>query len=194
MHPSTASETSTSSAAYYGGAKSCTWHVCLGIDVSTARCFPIHMPRHASTHQSLRLTNLRFSLCLKRVDSLRWTVHMQNCLDEIEAHQESTRDAVLVQRVKMQLAAEKCAMSISYDAYTCLDPRYRPPPGSFAQELLTQMHQMTSEIARQTSQDGEYFESLDCCLVKPCMNLTKSLSLQLLSDSNCTLQRWQSPK
>lgn len=80
---------------------------------------------------------------------------MQDCLDEIEAQNMSALDQILVQRVKIQLAAEKCARSTSYDASSDPDTRSDPPPGLFAQEMLTQLNRMSSDITSQQLQDGE---------------------------------------
>lgn len=84
---------------------------------------------------------------------MRWTQHMQECLDTIEAQHTSELDKILAQRVKAQLAAENCARSTSYDASSDPDTRFRAPPGLFAQEILTQLSQMVSP--NRAAQDGE---------------------------------------
>lgn len=87
---------------------------------------------------------------------MRWTAHMQDCLDEIEARHEDPLDRNLVQYVKTQLIAEKAMSLESYDANIQPDSRLHPPPYLFAQELLGQLSQVRSTTIDASSQNGKY--------------------------------------
>lgn len=86
---------------------------------------------------------------------MRWTTHMQECLDEIEARREDPLDGSLVQYVKIQLIAEKAMSLESYDANIQPDARLQPPPYLFAQEMLGQLGQMRPAITDVLSHNGK---------------------------------------
>jgi hypothetical protein len=101
------------------------------------------------------LTHQRLSSALKRIDSMRWTAHLQECLHEIEARREASLDDALVQCVKIQLIADKAINSASLDVNIELDPYFRPPPNLFTQELLAQLGRLRSSMGTATWQEGE---------------------------------------
>lgn len=86
---------------------------------------------------------------------MRWTPHMQECLDEIDARQENPLDKHLVQSVKIQLIVEKSLQATSRDLFTVADLSMQPPPCLFAQEMLTQLSMLKSSMIDTLSQDGE---------------------------------------
>lgn len=105
---------------------------------------------------------------------------MQDCLNEIEAQHESALDDALVQKVKMQLAVEKCVKSTSYDASSDPYTSYLPPPGLFAEGILAQLSQMTATMNSQTRQDGKYSDSFNLSLFSSRLTFTAAtVKLQL---------------
>lgn len=86
---------------------------------------------------------------------MRWTPHMQECLEEIEARQENPLDSHLVQSVKIQLVVEKALQATGRDLFTAADFSMQPPPHLFAQEMLTQLAILKSSMIDLLSQDGE---------------------------------------
>lgn len=87
---------------------------------------------------------------------MRWTAHMQECLHEIEAHREAPLDDVLVQCVKIQLIADKAIKSAALDVNIDLGPNFQPPPGLFAQELLTQLERLRSSMSIAIRQERKF--------------------------------------
>lgn len=87
---------------------------------------------------------------------MRWTSHMQECLNDIEARREDPLDDTLVQYVKIQLIAEKSMSSGAPDANLEPDAGMQPPPYLFAQEMLGQLGQLRSAITHDLSQNGEF--------------------------------------
>lgn len=61
---------------------------------------------------SCKLISSRISLVLQRIDALRWTPHMDECLQILDQTKECPTDEILVQQVKMQLIVEKLALNI----------------------------------------------------------------------------------
>lgn len=86
---------------------------------------------------------------------MRWTPHMQECLDLIEARQEGSFDKHLVQCVKIQLIVEKALQASGRDSFTGAVVTVQPPPYLFAQEMLTQLELLKSSMIETYSQDSE---------------------------------------
>jgi hypothetical protein len=90
---------------------------------------------------------------------MRWTAHMQECLQEIEARREAPLDDALVQFVRIQLIADKAINSASLDVNIELDSYFRPPPNLFAQEMLAQLGRLRSSMGTATWQEGKLIPS-----------------------------------
>jgi hypothetical protein len=86
---------------------------------------------------------------------MRWTAHLQECLQEIEARREAPLDDALVQCIRFQLIADKAINSALLDVNIELDPYFRPPPNLFTQELLAQLGRLRSSMGAATWQEGE---------------------------------------
>ena len=154
MHTATSSKTSTEATENHGGTQSCTRHLCHNLHVSKLVSCCMKMKwRHSSTQPLL--THQRLSSALKRIDSMRWTAHLQECLHEIEARREAPLDDALVQCVRIQLIADKAINSALLDVNMELDPYFRPPPNLFAQEMLAQLGRLRSSMGTATWQEGE---------------------------------------
>lgn len=114
------------------------------------------------------LTGSRLSSTLKKVDSMRWTSHMQECLQDIEAQGEDPLDGTLVQYVKIQLIAEKSMSSGARDANLEPDAGMQPPPYLFAQEMLGQLGHFRSAITHDLSQNGKFSHLLSSACRHAC--------------------------
>ena len=90
---------------------------------------------------------------------MRWTVHMQECLQEIEARCEAPLYDALVQCVRVQLIADKAINSASLDVNIELDFYFRPPQNLFAQELLAQLGRLRSSMGTAIWQEGKLIPS-----------------------------------
>lgn len=86
---------------------------------------------------------------------MRWTPHMQECLEVIEARQEASFDKHLVQCVKIQLIVERALQATGRDLFTGTVVTMQPPPYLFAQEMLTQLALLESSMVDTFSQDSE---------------------------------------
>jgi hypothetical protein len=104
---------------------------------------------------SFLMTACSASTTLKRSDPMRWTSHMQECLNQIESQQDHPLDEILVQYVKIQLVADKAIKAASHDANVDPDDGLHPPPSLFAQEMLTQLKTLKSTMVDSTAQDGK---------------------------------------
>lgn len=148
VHTPASSQTSSKATENHGRRQSRTRYLCHDIDVSRLVLF------HFS--QKAPLTNQRLSSALKRIDPMRWTAHLQECLHEIEARREAPLDEVLVQCVKIQLIADKSINSASLDVNMELEPCFRPPPNLFAQEMLAQLGRLRSSMGAATWQESKF--------------------------------------
>jgi hypothetical protein len=90
---------------------------------------------------------------------MRWTAHMQECLQGIEARREASLDDALVQCVRIQLIADKAINSASLDVNIELDSYFRPPQNLFAQEMLAQLGRLRSSMGTAIWHEGKLIPS-----------------------------------
>jgi hypothetical protein len=100
------------------------------------------------------LTLDSFTTAFKRSEPMRWTSHMQDCLNQIEAQDDDPLDRTLVRCVKIQLIADKAMKAASHDVNVDPYDSLRPPPSLFAQEMLTQLGTLKSTMVDALSHDG----------------------------------------
>ena len=61
------------------------------------------------------LSPYRISSFLQKIDALRWTPHMDECLQVLGETKECPNDEILVQQVRLQLIIERMALCVSQD-------------------------------------------------------------------------------
>lgn len=86
------------------------------------------------------------SASLQRVESLRWTPYMRECLDVLEQSRETLTDEDLVYQIKLQILVEKATMASTYDALFDTPDRLRTPSHVHAEALATQLGSLKKEI------------------------------------------------
>ena len=97
---------------------------------------------------------------------------MQDCLGQIEAQHDDPLDKTLVQCVKIQLIADRAMKAASHDVNVDPYDSLRPPPTLFAQEMLTQLATLKSNMAEDMLQDGKPILALSVCL--HCLPITNT--------------------
>ena len=63
----------------------------------------------------LHAYRISISSFLQRIDALRWTPHMDECLQMLDERNECPNDRILVQQVRLQLIVEKMALGTSHE-------------------------------------------------------------------------------
>jgi hypothetical protein len=61
------------------------------------------------------LSPYRISSFLQKIDALRWTPHMDECLQVLDETKECPNDEILVHQVRLQLIIERMALCVSQD-------------------------------------------------------------------------------
>ncbi|KAK3640069.1 hypothetical protein LTR56_012044 [Elasticomyces elasticus] len=93
------------------------------------------------------------SSTIKVIDSLRWTAHMEDCLVDLENRREYPQDQLLVQQVRLQLAAERAIVVRWYDQ-SMLRNVSHTPPHLYAQALLCHLEEVRSSAPLELQQNS----------------------------------------
>ena len=86
------------------------------------------------------MVTLSISAFLQRIDSLRWTPHMDECLRILDERQECATDEILVQQVRLQLLVER----VTLDTWT--DKPMRAPLSFYLQALHSQFQEIKDKL------------------------------------------------
>ncbi|KAK3617826.1 hypothetical protein LTR56_025036 [Elasticomyces elasticus] len=92
------------------------------------------------------------SSTIKVIDSLRWTAQMEDCLVDLESRLEYPQDQLLVQQVRLQLAAERAIVVRWYDQ-SMLRNVSHTPPHLYAQALLCHLEEVRSSATLELQQN-----------------------------------------
>lgn len=85
----------------HGGTESCAWLLSDYVNVSLL----FHTFPEAWAHRIFCVSSL-----LHKIDALRWTPHMNECLQEVDERRECLTDEILAQQVRLQVIVEKVTL------------------------------------------------------------------------------------
>lgn len=127
-------------------------------DLQLSLCIGSHKPPKAlSVQQTMEerravlgcfLITSNISSFLQKIDALRWTPHMDECLRILDELQECPSDAVLVQQIRMQLVIERVgALGVAEHP--------KMPMSFYLQSLRSQLREVGRVAPPQLQQDGK---------------------------------------
>ena len=91
----------------------------------------------------------------KKIDALRWTSHLDDCLQVLDERHECLTDKILVQQVRLQLIVEKVTRG-TWNDVAMGTAEYRKAPLSFhLQALHSELQEVRSKLPLQFQRDGE---------------------------------------
>ncbi|KAE8451746.1 hypothetical protein EG329_003203 [Mollisiaceae sp. DMI_Dod_QoI] len=85
---------------------------------------------------------------IQKIDALRWTPHMDECLQMLDERKECLNDEILVQQVRLQLIVEKMALSALHKATESTEHTREPPP-LYLQNLQSQLQAIKIKLLAQ---------------------------------------------
>ena len=105
------------------------------------------------------MVTLSISAFLQKIDALRWTQHMDECLQILDERQECATDEILVQQVRLQLLVER----VTLDTWT--DKPMRAPLSFYLQALHLQFQEAKDRFPPQSRRSGEqsFAKNLTVC-------------------------------
>jgi hypothetical protein len=105
------------------------------------------------------LSLLRLSSHLQKIDGLRWTPHMDECLSTLDERKECVNDGILVQQVRLQLIIEKMALAGSHDGVVEFIEQ-REPPSLHLESLHSQFQGLKTAILAESQNNGKLLHLL----------------------------------
>jgi hypothetical protein len=105
--------------------------------------------------QTCRLIFFSISSYLQKIDSLRWTPHMEGCLQTLAKKQECPTDEVLVQPVRLQLIVEKVAQAPWHDGEIETAELIRAPPAFYLKALQSQLQEVKRKLSPESQRNGK---------------------------------------
>lgn len=100
------------------------------------------------------LTEGRYSAVLKKLNTLRWTPHMDDCLLVLEERPESASDSILVGLVKLQLIVDRIVQAPWQTAELSGAGMSRGPPALYMDSLVMQLKRIRTELPPKLRDDG----------------------------------------
>lgn len=98
---------------------------------------------------------LRVSLRLGRIDVLRWTEHMDECLEKLTEAPEWAGDSLLALLVRSQLISEKASRSPWHNTQSGGGEAAATVPAEFYRKvLLAQLHELKQKIPPTLLENG----------------------------------------
>ena len=95
------------------------------------------------------MVTLSISAFLQKIDAVRWTPHMDECLQILDEKQECATDEILVQQVRLQLIVER----VTLDTWT--DKPMRAPLSFYLQALHSQFQEAKGRLTPQSQRTGD---------------------------------------
>jgi hypothetical protein len=112
----------------------------------------VHLSRCSS---DLQANFSSISSFLQRIDALRWTPHMDECLQRLAEKQECPTDEILVQQVRLQLIVEKVAQAPWYDGEVENVEPIRAPPAFYLKALQSQLLEVKRKLPPESLRNGK---------------------------------------
>lgn len=91
---------------------------------------------------------------LRKIDALRWTPHLDECLEVLNDKHESPVDDILVQQVRMQLIVEKITRGPWNDGVISTAEHSNVPLCFYLNALLSQLQEVKTKIPPHLKDNG----------------------------------------
>jgi hypothetical protein len=111
--------------------------------------------RHSIDLLAIRSSRSRISSFLQKIDALRWTPHMDECLQVLDDRKECPNDEILIQQVRLQLIVEKMALETCHDAAMESPEHAREPQSLYLEAVHAQLLDIKTKLLAQPQIDGQ---------------------------------------
>ena len=92
---------------------------------------------------------------LQKIDALRWTPHLDECLEVLDERRECLTDEILVQQVRMQLIIEKVTRGNWSDGVPETAEHNKIPVSFYLQALHSQLEEVKTKIPPRLQGNGQ---------------------------------------
>ena len=107
-----------------------------------------------------RLIRARMSSYFQRLDALRWTPYLDECIAVLGEKDEHPTDPLLVQMVKVQLVVEKAGQAPWHEERDDPNGSVRPPPIFYLKALQAQLQDFKTRIPPSIQGNGTYIHEI----------------------------------
>lgn len=108
---------------------------------------PIKIPNPTKQDRSFTLS--------RKGNTLRWSLHSNECLRILETQSEVASDILLVQQVKMRLISERVMRAPWSRTVAQIDDSINPPAMFYLRSLETQLHAFKSSIPEELANNSK---------------------------------------
>jgi hypothetical protein len=123
----------------------------------------------------MELTHASISSYCQRIDALRWTTYLDECLQILSENSEQPNDILLVQYVRLQLIIENLAQAPWHDALPDTTGSMRVPLIFYLKSLQTQLQDFKQKVPLELQQNGKF-----AALNRPLYDMLTSQTIEIL--------------
>ena len=103
---------------------------------------------------NILLKGNRLSFYFQRLDALRWTQYLEDCIAVLAEKKEYPSDTLLIQMVKLQLIMEKVGQCPWHEAHEEFTDFARAPAIFYLKALQVQLQDFKTEIPPEIQKNG----------------------------------------
>ena len=100
------------------------------------------------------LTRARLSLYFQRLDALRWTPYLDECMAVLAEKDDQANDTLLIYSVKLQLIVENMGQGSWHEQHDSVTGSSRVPPIFYLKALQTQLQDLKAKIPAKIQRNG----------------------------------------
>lgn len=101
------------------------------------------------------LIESRLSSYFQRLDALRWTPYLDECVAVLAENEELPTDTLLVHLIKLQLIVEEVGRAPWHEGYGDATDSARAPPTFYLKALQAQLHDFKAKIPPGIQRNGK---------------------------------------
>jgi hypothetical protein len=105
------------------------------------------------------LIEFSVSSFLQKIDGLRWTPYMGECLQILDETKECPNDEILVQQVRLQLIVERINLG-TWDEGAEPPEQNREPSPLYLQALHSQLQEVKNKLPPESQNNGKFPDPL----------------------------------
>ena len=106
------------------------------------------------------LTNSRVSAYFQRLDGLRWTPYLDECVAVLTESKEQPTDALLIHLVRLQLMVEKAGQVLGPEEHGDATGSARAPPNFYLNALQSQFQDFKAKIPPDIQNESKRIRSI----------------------------------
>ena len=119
----------------------------------SAQCTLFH--RYTVTGGFFLLIGFRLSQYYQRLDALRWTPYLDECVAVLAGNEDLPTDTLLAHLIKLQLIVEDVGRAPWHEGYDDATGSARAPPTFYLKALQAQLHAFKAKIPPGIQRNGK---------------------------------------